>query len=117
MPKLLACCEYNVARSTVDTLHSELREMCASEPLLARSWARIAEGFAIAIHQVKGVDIISKCNVEPCNCKCCQHRRVYDQGACKCTTNMVSGDTAKKLVPTGSPKEFLAMAAAAEKPK
>lgn len=115
MPKLLACCEYNVAISAVDTLDSELRERCASEPLLACSWARIAKAFAITIYRVNGPTVTQSCEIQPCTCKCCQHSKSSDAAGCKCVRYMVTTHVTRKLVP--SPREFLKMAAAAERPK
>ena len=105
MPKLLACCEYRVALSAVSTLHSKLRALCAKEPLLAGSWSRIAEAFAITIYRVNGPTILAKCDVEPCKCSCCEHRKSYDPSGCKCMRSTVTETVTKeaRAQPQGVP--------------
>ena len=115
LPKLLACCEYNVALSAVDTLHSELRTLCASEPLLFCSLARIFEAFAVTIYRENGPTMKASCDVEPCPCHCCQLLRGSNAVCCNCTHAYSTKNTTRKLMP--GPKEFLEMAAAADKPK
>ncbi len=50
MPKLLACCEYNILIKPAKTSRRELMARCDSEPLLARSSAHIAEGYRKQVH-------------------------------------------------------------------
>ena len=106
MPKLLACCEYRIALSCLETSHVALTSLCASDLLLAHSWTRIAKGLGMAIEGLSGSGTMG---LTHCSCQCCGIQiQKYGRGTCQCTEKVltvVTVDTVRKLVP--SPKMVL----------
>ena len=110
MPKLLACCEYYVALSTLAGAHGGLTAQCETEQLLARSWARIAKGFCKALQGAVAPTASQTCRSEPCKCECCLavKIRLSAYANCTCFRPVYTVKAAEGFVP--SPKEFWKMA-------
>lgn len=110
MPKLLACCEYYVALSSLRSSHTVLRARCLSEQLLIRSWSHIAVSFCMAFQSL----FYQAPPTQPCSCACCQQRRRqgYSDCCCKCAIAATPAAREKLSKFVASPKEFLKIAAA-----
>ena len=114
MPQLLACCEYYLALSTLTASHADVRAQCAAEPLLVRSWHRIAEAFCEAWKSSAGSEAPKKSSSQPCSCSWCRYCRGEQYGGhelhCKCTQAFPTVSARESFLP--SPKEFMEMAKA-----
>ena len=119
MPKLLACCEYSVALTALQSPQQGLLiERCRSEQLLARSWVCIAEGIRRAYHSLREETIQRQSEAAPCTCECCQIlHSPYRSCSCSqpygCNVFRPSPSQVRALLP--GPREFLAMTMADKK--
>ena len=115
MPKLLACCEYHVALTSLQTpQQGVLVERCWSEQLLAHSWGCIAEGIRRAFNALReeGVRNLTQYKTAPCTCACCVNRRnSYGSDKCHCSGPVRDTPPPAQTVLPG-PKESLTMALA-----
>ena len=110
MPKLLACCEYNIALSALAGTQADLRARCENDQVLVGSWTRIAKGFCRALQCATGAS--KRGESEPCSCDCCLRQRgdplVPCSRSCTCSRLVHTSKAARSFVQ--SPKEFFRMA-------